>query len=272
MKQIDETEKQKLLEFLAQAIRNDWELSAAAFNELPGKPVTERVYRRVFGTWNAAKKMAIELLPAQPKSQKQSVKMDRLKKTIRELRKENNKLYKEYLTVQEVREQIFGLTEITPAVPDWVVNVKQHRSLHGVPALLLSDLHLGEVVKPEDVFGVNAFNMEVAAQRIHTLAHNTLDILTNHLKSDYPGLVLLLNGDIVSGCIHEELLITNEQPIMPVVIRAYELLAWFIEQMYQTIGKVQVFCCHGNHSRTFKKPLYKESALSSYDWLICFRG
>lgn len=264
----DKAEKQKLLKFLAGAMRNNPDLTMAAFNKLPNKMATERVYRRSFGTWNKAKKLALDLLPAVSPEVERDLKIDGLEKTIGDLRRENIKLYKKQLTMAEIREQIFDLEGIAPDVPGWVLGVRSKQSTHGVPTLFLSDFHMGEVIKPEQVFGINKFNMAIAEERIRLLVHNVLDVLTNHLKSDYPGLVILLNGDFVSGSIHEELLITNEQPIMPVVVRTYGILIWLIEQLHGAFGNIQVFCCHGNHSRTFKRPIYKETALSSYDWLI----
>jgi predicted phosphodiesterase len=270
----DKIYEKELLKFLAKAIEVNPKLSMAVFNELPNRIATERVYRRFFGTWNNAKKLAGELLPPVSDTDKRDFTVDRLKKTIVNLRKENVKLYKKQLTLADVREQIFDLKEAPITMPDWLLRPvyfmpKGNKvTTHGVPTLLLSDFHLGEVVNSKQVFGVNEFNMTIAEQRIRELADRVVGILKHHLKGNHPGLVLLLNGDFVSGCIHEELLITNEKPIMPIVIRAYELLAWFIQTMQKHFGQVQLFCCHGNHSRTFKKPIYKESALSSYDWLI----
>lgn len=281
-------DKDELIRFLAMEMMTNPKVTAAAFDNVPNKPATERVYRRLFGTWNNAKEMARAFMPLSPEppAEKEPVEIeklsatrdldiDRLKKTIGSLKNENLKLYKKQLTLANVREYIFDLKDSPAVIPDWTLKdyyLDEGRakgpSTHGVPTLLLSDFHLGEVVDPKQVFGVNEFNTRIAEQRIQELAGRTIDILTNHLKGNHPGIVLLLNGDFVSGCIHEELLITNEQPIMPVVIKAYELLVWFIQRMEEAFGKVQLFCCHGNHSRTFRKPIYKESALSSYDWLI----
>lgn len=271
-------DKVKLLKFLAKAIEVNPRLSMAAFNDLANRTANERVYRRFFGTWKNAKEKARAFLPLGPEEPepedvesgvaKRDMTIDRLKETVVNLRKENVKLYKKQLTLADVREQIFGLKEAQVVIPDWTLKNVEGLTGHGVPTLLLSDFHLGEVVKAGQVFGVNEFNVAIAEQRIRELASRTVNILTEHLGGNHPGLVLLLNGDFVSGCIHEELLITNEEPIMPIVIRAYELLVWFIQRMEKAFGRVQLFCCHGNHSRTFKKPIYKESALSSYDWLI----
>lgn len=190
------------------------------------------------------------------------------KKSIFDLKKQVNTLKKERLTAEEIRKYIFELKDTAVNTPTWLINTHNVESIHGVPTLVLSDWHMGEVVDPKSVFGKNEFNMAIAQERIKILARNTIDLLTNHLKDEYPGIVVLLAGDFVSGVIHDELLITNEEPIMPVVLRTQELLAWFINQMHDAFGNVQLFCVHGNHSRTFKKITFKEAALSSYDWLI----
>jgi hypothetical protein len=81
-------------------------------------------------------------------------------------------------------------------------------------------------------------------------------------------LVILLNGDFVSGNIHDELTITNEKPIMPIVLAELGRLTWFIEEMSKHFPKIALFCCPGNHSRITKKPVFKDKALTTYDWLI----
>lgn len=298
----------ELLKYLAKAIRDNPRLSGVRFDCLLDRPANERTYRTRFGTWKNAKVLAnktkthfffdspkrqkrddkIEIIPPEKLADKtgayplsesvatwqeadnpeRDLTIDGLKRTVVRLQRENAKLYKKQLTMAEVREQIFGLKEAKVEIPEWFTRVPAKSSGHGVPALMLSDFHLGEVIEPEQVFNTNEFNLSIAEDRVQLLAEHTIDILTNHLKAQHPGIVVLLNGDFVAGCIHEELLITNEQPIMPVVIRAYEMLVWLIEEIRMFIGNIQVFCCHGNHSRTFKKPIYKNSALSSYDWLI----
>ena len=54
-----------------------------------------------------------------------------------------------------------------------------------------------------------------ARQRAKRLVENTIDLLMNHMVNPkYPGVVINLGGDMVSGDIHEELSATNEKEMM----------------------------------------------------------
>lgn len=261
-----------LLDFLAKILRTNPGITEHEFNAIPGKPCTERTYRTIWGTFRQAKILAgaprtIASLPSDTKLF--DIEKETEKQVVVNLRKEIKALQRDKLTTEGIRKYIFELKNTPVRLPNWISKVDpDKKSTHGVPVLCLSDFHFGEVVKPEQILGVNEFNLAIGEKRIQILARNTLDILKNHWHSNYPGLVICLAGDFVTGTIHEELLTTNEQPIMPIVIKVYENLIRFIKQMSVEFKNVAVFCVHGNHSRTFKKPIYKESALSSYDWLI----
>jgi predicted phosphodiesterase len=266
----DKLDKATLLEFLSEVLQDFPNITEKQFNAIPNKCCTERTYRRIWGTFRKAKAEAFRLRPMVPPVVSDfSVTKETEKQVIANLKKEIKVLKKNKLTTEGIRKYIFKLKDTPTHVPDWLLKT-QHtdESFHGVPTLLVSDLHYGEVVDSDQVFGVNKYNMDIADERLKILADNTTGILLKHLPSTYPGMVLCLAGDNVSGTIHEELLISNETPIMPVVVRVYGKLIWFIEQMKKIAGNVQVFCVHGNHGRTFRKPIYKDSALSSYDWLI----
>ena len=269
MKEPKETNNKQaeMLRFLKNTMDKEPDITSRKFDQFPDKPCTESVYRHVFGSWEKAKHLACQ--PSVGHVAPFDFKKERSKKTVTELRKEIVNLKKTRLTTEEVRRYIFELKDGPTKVPDWLVKVgKGKPSMHGVPTLLLSDWHIGEVIKSEQVFGVNEFNLDIAGERIQMLANNTIEVLTQHLKSDYPGLVLLLNGDFVSGCIHDELITTNEEPIMPIVLKTYGMLIWFIEQMMSHFSKLMVFCAPGNHARTTKKPAFKDIGATSYDWLI----
>ena len=259
----------QLLEYLANVLLDEPGVTRKSFDAYKDKPCTSKVYITIFGTWNNAKSCARQsIAPEGSEPAPFDMKQERDKRIISELKKENISLRKQRLTTEEVRKYIFELRDSPVVMPDWLINTSSTSSIHGVPTLLLSDLHFGEVVKPEQVFNVNAYNMDIAEERIRFLAQGTIDLLTKHLKSDYPGLVLLLGGDIVSGTIHDELIASNEEPIMPTVLRAFEILGWFIRQMKKHFPKLAIFCCPGNHGRTTKKISFKDTGLLSYDWLI----
>src|SRR5579872_135101 len=54
-------------------------------------------------------------------------------------------------------------------IPNWVTKPTITTDAPGVPGLMLSDLHWGEVVKPAQVNGVNEFNMTIARRRLRNV-------------------------------------------------------------------------------------------------------
>jgi len=101
------------------------------------------------------------------------------------------------------------------------------------------------------------------------VVETAIDLFQRHLRhGKYPGIVLLLGGDIVSGYIHEELRATNEAEIMESVLDAVEHLSAACRALADAFGVVHVWGVPGNHGRTSPKPRFKQYAHTSFDWLI----
>lgn len=157
--------------------------------------------------------------------------------------------------------------ELVP--PPFVVNPINKPSAPGVPTLMLSDWHGGERVFPSQINGVNAYNVDIMRDRAQMLVESTIHLLKIiSPKMDYPGIVLPLGGDMISGNIHEELTATNELNSMPAVIEMYTLLAGIIEVFVNEIGNVFLPCVTGNHGRDTRKMWGKDRHHTSFDWLL----
>lgn len=174
------------------------------------------------------------------------------------------------LTDSIVRERILGLTGTPATPPPWTLDPKGKVSdLTGVPTLFCSDWHWGEVVRPAEIGGVNEYNLEIAKARAERLVTTTCELLTKHLASPrYPGICLLLGGDMISGDIHEELSLTNQEPTMVVWLDLLGVLQRSIELLHQTFGKVFVVGVTGNHGRNTHKTPMKRRNHSNFDWLL----
>jgi len=197
---------------------------------------------------------------------------DTLKRKLKEVAKENKKLKDQVLTSKAVSELVLEIKNSKLQSPKWLLDTSAHNgSISGVPELQLSDIHYGETVFPEQIFNKNKYNMEIANKRLKLLANNAADLLLNHMGNNpkYPGLVVALNGDLVTGNIHDELTQTNDAPIMPVVFELYENLIWFLEGLADEFGHLFVPCTVGNHGRISVKPQSKNKVYTNYDWLIC---
>ncbi|OQB38604.1 MAG: hypothetical protein BWY09_01289 [Candidatus Hydrogenedentes bacterium ADurb.Bin179] len=188
---------------------------------------------------------------------------------IRELEKQLKDKRRKELTEEEIRQTILGLKNTGARMPDWIVNPGPSHGTAGVPTLFLSDWHWGETVDPDQVFGLNQFDLEIAHARAQRVVERTIDLLKNHMVSkDYPGLVLALGGDFISGDIHEELTATNDQPVMPVVLDLYGVLIWAIETLQKEFQRVFIPCVSGNHARITRKIQSKNRGFNNFDWLL----
>ncbi len=154
-------------------------------------------------------------------------------------------------------------------IPEWLIGPPRASTTDGVPTLMLSDWHGGEVVVPSQVNGVNAYNVKIMRERAATLVDSAVHLLTIiDPKLRYPGIVLPLGGDMVSGNIHEELTATNEIQSMPAVLEMYEILAGIVAQVADIFKRVFVPCVGGNHGRNTAKTWHKDRQHTSFDWLI----
>jgi len=152
--------------------------------------------------------------------------------------------------------------------PDWTVKPRS-LSCPGVPTLQLSDFHWGERVFPKQVNNVNQFSVAIARERLRSCIETAVHlcrILDREMR--YPGIVVPLGGDMVSGAIHEELRASNEVPTMPVVLDLVDNLAPAIRILADTFGAVFLPCVSGNHGRDTLKIYAKGRNHTSFDWLL----
>jgi hypothetical protein len=192
-----------------------------------------------------------------------------LRDRVRTLQAEIATFHRENLDDKYVKEKIIGLAEAHIDPPGWLLKSVKSKHAPGVPTLFASDWHHGERVFPNQVGGVNEYNMEIAHRRARRLITSTIDLLTNHMVNpDYPGIVFALGGDMVSGGIHEELMATDEMEIMPVVVDLIGVLIWCIDTLLAAFGKAFVPCVTGNHGRDTHKIRAKGRNFTSFDWLI----
>lgn len=152
--------------------------------------------------------------------------------------------------------------------PKWLSPAKP-KSSAATLLLMLSDTHFDEVVKPEEVEGLNAYNREIAVMRLEAWAKNSVNVARNYLAGvTFDGVVLMLGGDIFSGDIHEELADTNEDTMLGSLLFWSEQLAASIDLLAGEFGKVHVPCVVGNHGRMTRKPRMKLRAKTNFDWLL----
>jgi hypothetical protein len=187
-----------------------------------------------------------------------------LKRTIEALRREND-------TAEKIRAELYGLSEHNPEPPDWLSRREAKPGKRGGPITIWSDFHYGETIQKDQTGGVNEYNMKIAKKRFTRLVDTTIDLSFNHMgraDTQYPGIVVMLGGDMIGGDIHEELLATNDRTSHQSVNDLTDMLAAGIDNLATKFGKVYATGVVGNHGRSTKKMMMKNRVYTNYDWSI----
>lgn len=181
---------------------------------------------------------------------------------VTKLQAELNKAERALAIVERVEN-----SELQP--PQWLAPSAKRAKSAATLVLMLSDLHFDEVVLPDEVDGLNAYNRAIATMRLQRWSANVVKLARHHLAGvKYDGVVLLLGGDTFSGDIHEELQQTNEDTMLGSLLYWAEQLAAAVDILRQEFGKVHVAAVPGNHGRTTRKPRAKMRARTNMDWLL----
>jgi len=196
------------------------------------------------------------------------IQLDALKKQHGTTVRENEKLTQqvEQLTKTiETTEQIIG-QNLKP--PTWMSPAKPKKS-SATLVVMLSDTHFDEVVVPEEVDFLNAYNRKIATMRLKKWTENVIKVSRHYLSGvSYDGVFLILGGDIFSGDIHEELHDTNASTMLDSLLYWSEQLTASISLLAKEFGKVHITSVVGNHGRTTRKPRMKLRVKTNYDWLV----
>lgn len=177
---------------------------------------------------------------------------------------------REINAAEDLRSAVFGLAAQSIDPPAWTLALpKKGDSVPGIPLLLASDFQWGEVIKANELDGINAFNARIASDRYKRLIERTVDLCCGHMVNPkYPGIIYARGGDMISGDIHQELRETNDLQSIPAAIDLIEHEAAGIRVLVEKFGKVWVISVPGNHGRTTIKPHAKKYVETNYDYLI----
>lgn len=145
------------------------------------------------------------------------------------------------------------------------------REHHGIANLLLSDLHLDEVVDVAEMREKNAFNRAIAHKRLAQVGANTVKMARDYISGvKFDGLTVWVNGDLVTGNIHEELVQTNDAAdVIDTIDHWVDPLCSLLCQQADHFERVHITASGGgNHGRTQKRPPAKRAVRSNFDWLL----
>lgn len=162
-----------------------------------------------------------------------------------------------------------AVADLNPRPPRWLTPKKTKGGHHATITTILSDTHFDEVVNPDEIGGVNAYDRTIATLRLRRYFDRLIFCARDQMAGlTFDGVVLMLGGDLVSGDIHEELEQTNDATLPQTVLYWSEQIAAGIGMLADEFGHVHVPVVVGNHGRRQRKKKAKGRAVDSWDWLM----
>ena len=160
-------------------------------------------------------------------------------------------------------------TPIKPA-PKWTKpRGKAKRGSEAIVCTLLSDAHFDEVVNPDEVNGMNAYDRRIATLRLRRFFDKVASLPTQYLNGpSYKGVVVFMGGDMLSGDIHDELAQTNESTPMGTCLYWSEQIGAGLRMLSEVYPKVHVVSVCGNHGRRTPRERMKMRAIDNFDFLM----
>ena len=151
--------------------------------------------------------------------------------------------------------------------PGWLTKEPTNKKHHGMWTVMMSDLHLDEVVSIDEVMGMNKYDREIAEIRLAKIFNSIVRIADEwHSGISIDGLVLQWGGDLFAGVIHDELRRTNAAPILDTLDYWIDPMLQGISMLSEHFGRVYIPVVVGNHGRYDRKPIAKLRARENYEW------
>lgn len=188
------------------------------------------------------------------------------KNKLSHLLKDYEKAQQEIAELNLRLDETLGLVNTEAEVPEWIGDNSDNAS-NSIPVLMVSDIHYGENVNPNEVPNANCYSPEVAKARWDRLINNTI-LKTRSKDKPCKGIVVCFLGDDISGDIHDELKETNDKTPVDACMEIASQKVKMLRAFEKEYGKVWVVSVMGNHGRTTKKPQSKGLAEHNYDSLV----
>lgn len=186
------------------------------------------------------------------------------------LRAQNREMARALERAERLVHELGGVRDVPLTPPAWMTpSTKGAPHGRAVLGVLWSDWHAGEVVRADEIEGLNRYDVEVFRARIRRYVAAVVEIGPRWMADcQCVGAFVALAGDLISGDIHEELRITNALTAHEQVRVVVEELVAALRVLADTFGRVLVVSVPGNHGRTTPKPTAKLYSRLSYDTLI----
>lgn len=195
---------------------------------------------------------------------------------IRRAHDRNNELTEK---LKRVQQRVIGLEDelnvfknLKKAIVEpvqWLPRPSISKKTRLTPILFTSDFQCGEVIRAEEIDGMNAYDKDIFAVRYNRLIEATIDFSEHHIgRSEFPGIIYLRGGDAISGGIHDELAETDDVSAIPACRWLFQHEREGIRRLKDKFGRVKVISIPGNHGRTTVERRSKGYAEKSFETIL----
>lgn len=227
-----------------------WNEATVLLNKYSGSNVGESAYRKRFKNFYDGMKYQRELDEATTPAdelceiRKARAEMEREKVKYRDERNEWYRVQREAARAESFRELLERCVVRYESNGNTELAQKDAgNETDDVLIVHLTDLHLGAGIDN----AMNRYNAQIAENRLALYLDEIKRIAMRHNAKKR--CVLCITGDIVSGIIHANLRLENNENVIMQTIHAASLLSSFVKELAECMVRVDVFFVGGNHGR-----------------------
>ena len=181
---------------------------------------------------------------------KKDIKKDRVHHKDKSLGRYNDMKYREALAyIDELEAKVEAIRRLEANKRIHTIKPSANKGVDEATVVaVLSDVHIGSVVRPDQVQGLNQYNIDIARQRVDQFFQK-IARLTQKERQDVTisRLVLFLGGDIIDGALHLDTIMSNElaEPMRQAVLAQswIESGLLFLEKHFE---QITIVCADGN--------------------------
>lgn len=135
--------------------------------------------------------------------------------------------------------------------------------------LMLSDSHVGQVVKGNQTLGFGDYNFQRFAERLKYIEDRVVSILANNINTKIDELVIFMLGDMLHGNLAHSKEITRGMTLFDQWHAASHCYSQFLLHISQHVEKIRIYSAVGNHSRFGnQKKMPTEQRYSNFDHFL----
>jgi hypothetical protein len=189
-------------------------------------------------------------------------------RTVGEKDKEMRRLL-DIIEEQEKQVEVALLLGSSAPTVSEIPSIKSGASGSAVAFAIASDWHVEETVDPKNVNGLNAYDLDIARDRVQQFFRKVVRLTEiQRAGTKIDTLVLAMLGDMMTGYIHEELRETNGLSPTETILWLQDEIASGLTMLEKHFDRIVIPTSYGNHGRNSIKSRHATGAKNSYEWML----